>query len=138
MSLGSYDVLLELSVAPHRRLRMQELGERSVLSLSRVSRIVDDLTAQGLVSREPCPDDRRATFAALSDAGRSALRRADPPTCGALSGTSSPGSTQASSPPFARRVSHCWRKTPEGLRRTNNGERLSPMSAARFLLVAIT
>lgn len=78
MSLGAYDVLLVLSVAPRRRLRMQELGERSVLSRSRVSRIVDELCQQGLVRREPCPDDRRATFAALTDTGRAALRRAAP------------------------------------------------------------
>jgi DNA-binding MarR family transcriptional regulator len=73
-----YDVLLELNAAEHRRLRMSELGERVVLSRTRVSRIVDDLVAAGLVERTPNPDDRRSAFAQLTARGRSALRRAAP------------------------------------------------------------
>jgi DNA-binding MarR family transcriptional regulator len=76
--LSWYDVLLELNAAPRRCLRMQELSERVVLSRSRVSRLVDDLEAQGLVERTPDPDDGRATLARLTSAGRSALRQAAP------------------------------------------------------------
>lgn len=78
LSLAWYDVLLELNAAPGRRLRMQELGEAAVLSRSRVSRVVDELAAAGLVCREPNPHDRRSFYASLSDAGRAALRRAAP------------------------------------------------------------
>jgi DNA-binding MarR family transcriptional regulator len=58
-----YDVLLELNSADGRRLRMQELGERAVLSRSRISRIVDELARAGLVTREPDPADRRGSWA---------------------------------------------------------------------------
>src|SRR6476659_3762735 len=50
LPLAWYDVLLELNAAPDRRLRMSDLGERVVLSRTRVSRIVDELVAGGLVS----------------------------------------------------------------------------------------
>lgn len=78
MPLGWYDVLLELNAAHGRRLRMQELGERAVLSRSRISRIVDELARAGLVTREPDPADRRGSWAVLTDAGRARLRRAAP------------------------------------------------------------
>lgn len=78
LPLSWYDVLLELSGAPDRRLRMQELGERVVLSRSRVSRIVDEMMAAGLVTKRPDPDDGRATLAVLTAAGRRAQRRAAP------------------------------------------------------------
>ena len=78
MPLGWYDVLLELNAAPDRRLRMQELGERAVLSRSRVSRIVDELERAGLARREPDPVDRRGAHAVVTEAGRDALRAAAP------------------------------------------------------------
>lgn len=78
LPLTWYDVLLELNAAEERRLRMQELGERAVLSRSRISRIVDELVRAGLVAREPDPADRRGSWAVLTDAGRSRLRQAAP------------------------------------------------------------
>jgi len=76
--LAWYDVLLELNVAHGHRLRMQELGERAVLSRSRVSRIVDELARAGLAVREPDPDDRRGSWAVITDAGRERFREAAP------------------------------------------------------------
>jgi len=78
MPLSWYDVLLELNAAPGRRLRMQELGHRVVLSRSRASRVVDELVVAGLACREPDPGDRRSSYATLTDAGRTALRAAAP------------------------------------------------------------
>ena len=71
-------MLLELNSAPGRRLRMQELGNRVVLSRTRVSRIVDELTVVEMTRREPDPDDRRGSYAVLTDTGRQALRDAAP------------------------------------------------------------
>jgi len=76
--LGWYDVLLELNAAPDRRLRMQDLGMRAVLSRTRVSRIVTELETAGYVERVPDPDDKRATLAGITAEGRVALRRASP------------------------------------------------------------
>jgi DNA-binding MarR family transcriptional regulator len=76
--LGWYDVLLELNAAPGRRLRMQDLAARAVLSRTRVSRIVSELEAHGFVQRVPDPDDGRVALAAITTEGRSALRAAAP------------------------------------------------------------
>lgn len=76
--LSWYDVLLELSAAPGRRLRMQELAGQVVLSRTRVSRLVEEIAHAGLVDRVPDPDDGRAMFAVLTPKGRSELRRAAP------------------------------------------------------------
>jgi len=76
--LSWYDVLLELKAAPDRRLRMSELGQRTVLSRTRVSRVVDELATAGLAERQPDQADGRSSFAALTPAGREALRRAWP------------------------------------------------------------
>ena|GEM_PF-106272 len=78
VSLSWYDVLLELNYAPERRLRMSELSQRVVLSRTRVSRVVDELTAAGLAERQPDQADGRSSFAALTPQGRAALRRAWP------------------------------------------------------------
>jgi len=78
LPLAWYDVLLELNAAPGRRMRMYDLGEAVVLSRTRVSRVVDELVAAGLVSRAPNPEDRRSSFAVLTEAGRRAFRRAAP------------------------------------------------------------
>jgi DNA-binding MarR family transcriptional regulator len=78
LPLAWYDVLLELNAAPDHRLRMRELGDRVVLSRSRVSRVVDELAHKGLVRREPDPDDRRGAYAVLTDGGRTELRRSAP------------------------------------------------------------
>jgi DNA-binding MarR family transcriptional regulator len=76
--IAQYDVLLELNAAEGRRLRMQELSDRVVLSRSRVSRVVDEMIRAGLVRKEPDPDDRRASFAVITEHGRAELRRAAP------------------------------------------------------------
>jgi DNA-binding MarR family transcriptional regulator len=78
LPLSWYDVLLELNAVPGRRLRMRDLGERVVLSRSRVSRVVDELAGKGLVVREPDPDDGRGAYAVLTAAGRTALRTSAP------------------------------------------------------------
>src|SRR3954471_13945893 len=78
LPLTWYDVLLELNAAPERRLTMGELGAAAAVSRTRVSRVVDELVRAGLVSREANPADGRSAYAALTSAGRSALRKAAP------------------------------------------------------------
>ena len=78
LPLAWYDVLLELNYGPGQRLRMSELGERVTLSRTRVSRLVDEMTAAGLVVREANPDDRRSAYAVLTPQGRTVFRQAAP------------------------------------------------------------
>lgn len=76
--LSWYDVLLELSATPDRRMRMSDLGASVVLSRTRVSRVVDELVDAGYVIRIPNPEDRRSAFAALTPEGYSAYKKAAP------------------------------------------------------------
>jgi DNA-binding MarR family transcriptional regulator len=78
LPLAWYDVLLELNGAPDRRLRMGELGEKVVLSRTRVSRLVDELARAGLVTRSSDPSDRRSAYAELTPLGAERLRTAAP------------------------------------------------------------
>ncbi len=64
-----YFVLAMLSEAPERTLRMTSLAQRTNATLPRLSHVVRRLEDRGLVRREPCPEDRRATNARLTDAG---------------------------------------------------------------------
>jgi len=78
LPLSWYDVLLELAAVPGGRLTMGELAQRVVLSRTRVSRIVDELVAAGLVCREDNPDDGRSAFAVLTADGLARYRAAAP------------------------------------------------------------
>jgi DNA-binding MarR family transcriptional regulator len=78
LPLAWYDVLLELRGTPHHSLTMSELGDRVVLSRSRVSRVVDELVAEGLVTREANPADARSAYAVLSAAGEQRFLEAAP------------------------------------------------------------
>jgi DNA-binding MarR family transcriptional regulator len=73
-----YSVLMHLSEAPERQLRMSDLAERTNLSPSRISRVIDTMTRDGLVERRPGSNDARNTFAALTRTGLTTLRRAWP------------------------------------------------------------
>ncbi|GMU79782.1 MAG: MarR family transcriptional regulator [Acidimicrobiia bacterium] len=76
LSLASYGVLEALHAAPRHRLRMQDLADRVLFSPSGLTRLVDRMAGAGLVTREPCSDDRRGTFAVLLPAGERCLRDA--------------------------------------------------------------
>ncbi|MFF2557579.1 MarR family winged helix-turn-helix transcriptional regulator [Nocardia sp. NPDC058058] len=76
LPLSWYDVLLELD-GPDR-LRMSDLGERVVLSRTRVSRLITEMEAQGLVRRESNPDDGRSAFVGITERGRERFREAAP------------------------------------------------------------
>jgi DNA-binding MarR family transcriptional regulator len=78
LPLASYDVLVQLSESPGRRLRMTDLAERVLLSRSGLTRLVDRLERDGLVARERCADDARGTFTVLTDGGQARLERAAP------------------------------------------------------------
>jgi DNA-binding MarR family transcriptional regulator len=64
-----YFTLAMLSESPGRVLRMSVLAARTNSSLPRLSKVVSRLERAGLVSRAPCPEDRRATNASLTEAG---------------------------------------------------------------------
>lgn len=71
-----YEVLLYLSQDEGRRLAMSALAERTMLTRSGITRLVDGLVEAGLVERVACPNDARVSYAALTDAGYDKLRQA--------------------------------------------------------------
>lgn len=76
LPLTSYEVLLVLAWAPGRRLRMSELADLALLSLSGVTRIVGHLAREGLVAREVPEEDPRVVYAVLTEEGFARLREA--------------------------------------------------------------
>jgi DNA-binding MarR family transcriptional regulator len=78
MSLAEYEILVQLSESPARRMRMSELADRVVSSRSRITHTVGRLEDRGLVHREPCADDGRGVLCVLTDEGFARLEGAAP------------------------------------------------------------
>lgn len=78
LSLTQYEVLLLLARSDDGSVRMSDLADGALLSLSGLSRLVDRLVAMGLVERAQCPSDRRSSLACLTTAGRKRFREARP------------------------------------------------------------
>jgi DNA-binding MarR family transcriptional regulator len=75
---GYYEILVRLSEAPSRSLRMSQLAEASTFSKSRLSHAVARLEERGWVERLDCETDRRGQVARLTDAGFAVLAAAAP------------------------------------------------------------
>jgi DNA-binding MarR family transcriptional regulator len=75
---GYYEILVRLSEAPGRALRMSQLAEASTSSKSRLSHAVARLEERGWIQRADCPTDRRGQVAQLTDEGFAALAAAAP------------------------------------------------------------
>ncbi len=73
-----YGLLVQLSQAPERRLRMTELAETAKITRSRLSHAVSRLERNGWVRREECPSDRRGQNAVLTDEGYAVLKQTAP------------------------------------------------------------
>lgn len=78
LTLGDYQVLVYLSEADDRSMRMCDLADLLQLSPSGLTRRLDGLVTSGFVTREPSTDDRRVMLAHLTDRGFDALRDAAP------------------------------------------------------------
>ncbi|MEU5258745.1 MarR family winged helix-turn-helix transcriptional regulator [Amycolatopsis sp. NPDC021455] len=78
LTITDYGVLVALSEAPGHLLRISALAATTGLSLSRISRVVDDLTRRGLVEKRRCAEDGRASNAVLTEAGLARLKAAYP------------------------------------------------------------
>ena len=78
MSLSAYSILLHLSEAPGRALRMTELANRAYLSGSRTTRLVDELIADQLVTKQRNVADGRGFDVTLTEKGLTALQQAYP------------------------------------------------------------
>src|SRR3954470_15029683 len=73
-----YEILVRLSEADGRALRMSELADSTRSSRSRLSHAVSRLEERGWVVREDCATDRRGQVARLTDEGFAVLETAAP------------------------------------------------------------
>jgi DNA-binding MarR family transcriptional regulator len=73
-----YEILVALSEAPGRRLRMNQLADMCQSSRSRLSHAVNRLEEAGWVRREACPTDKRGALAVMTDEGFAAIEAAAP------------------------------------------------------------
>jgi len=78
LSMADYHVMVVLSEAPERRLRMGELADRLVFSPSRLTYQITSMVRRGLVRKQSCPDDGRGQEAVLTDEGLAQLVAAAP------------------------------------------------------------
>lgn len=78
LSLADYGVLVLLSEAEGRKLRMTELAEAAMLSKSRLSHRMKVMEKAGWVKREACKEDRRGSWAVMSEKGWKTLVKAAP------------------------------------------------------------
>ncbi len=73
--LSWYDVLWELESSKDGSLRLNDIGKKVILDKYNVTRLVQRLENEGLVSRSQCPVDGRGIFACITDKGRKLRRR---------------------------------------------------------------
>ena len=78
ITANEYTTLMCLSEAPGRALRMADLANAAALSASRMTRLVDDLQARGLVTKRASSEDGRGNVAELTPAGLAKLKKAWP------------------------------------------------------------
>jgi DNA-binding MarR family transcriptional regulator len=76
LSLSEYEILVRLSEAPGRTMRMAELADRVALSRSRLTHTVTRLETGRILRRERCDDDGRGVQAVLTEDGVALLERA--------------------------------------------------------------
>jgi DNA-binding MarR family transcriptional regulator len=70
LTFPRYEALMLLSFTRAGALPLGKIGERLQVHRTSVTNIIDKLEADGLVRRVPHSADRRATLAAITDAGR--------------------------------------------------------------------
>lgn len=76
ITVSEYLLLLTLRYAPDERMLLGDLAGNVHLSKSGVTRLVDRMEDAGFVERVSCSTDKRATWAAITRAGRAELRSA--------------------------------------------------------------
>jgi DNA-binding MarR family transcriptional regulator len=76
LTFPRYEALMLLSFTRAGALPLGKIGERLQVHRTSVTNIVDKLEADGLVRRVPHAEDRRATLAEITDAGRDTAARA--------------------------------------------------------------
>lgn len=78
ISFTDFELLVVLSEAPGRQMRMRALADAVTTTRSGVTRAITRLVDAGWVVRVECEDDRRGMLAELTDAGMRKLEESSP------------------------------------------------------------
>lgn len=57
---------------------IQKIGQKVLIASSSITYVVDKLEKKGLLRRRPCPDDRRITFATITEEGNKLMEEIFP------------------------------------------------------------
>jgi DNA-binding MarR family transcriptional regulator len=78
LTFRDYEILVWVSEAPGRRIRMTELADLTCQSRSRLSHQITRMEVRGLVRRLDCEGDKRGTWTVLTDEGLATIVRVAP------------------------------------------------------------
>ncbi|SCE86427.1 DNA-binding transcriptional regulator, MarR family [Micromonospora coriariae] len=78
LSTVEFEVITRLARSPGNQLRMTDLAAQTSLSTSGVTRVVDRMERDGLLTRRACPTDRRSSYAVVTTAGMQRLNETLP------------------------------------------------------------
>jgi DNA-binding MarR family transcriptional regulator len=78
LPLASIEMLVNIHFETDGRMRMSELADSLLVSRGGATRLVARLEEAELVTREIPPEDRRATYAVITDKGRAKVIEAMP------------------------------------------------------------
>jgi len=75
---NDYEILVNLSESPDRRMRMSDLAAATLQSKSRLSHQITRMENAGLVQRVNCESDRRGLYAVLTEQGMETMQKVAP------------------------------------------------------------
>jgi DNA-binding MarR family transcriptional regulator len=76
LTFARYEVLMLLGFSRNGALPTTKMAHRLMVHPTGITKLIDKLEQQGLVRREPNPDDRRGTLVHITAAGRRLASRA--------------------------------------------------------------
>jgi DNA-binding MarR family transcriptional regulator len=71
-----FDILLRLVRSPDNRMPMTRLAREAALTSGGFTKVADRMAAADLIRREPCEEDRRVTYAVLTEHGKEIAEQA--------------------------------------------------------------
>jgi DNA-binding MarR family transcriptional regulator len=76
VTLAAFNVMLVVSQTSP--CRVNDIATALAITVGGASQAVDRFTAQGIIARQPNPEDRRSSVVVLTETGRAALERTQP------------------------------------------------------------
>lgn len=75
ISLSWFEVLLRISRSGGQ-MKMADIANQIVITTGGITKMIDKMVDQGLISRNPCNDDRRVVWACITDKGKKVFDKA--------------------------------------------------------------